>query len=127
MKRTVKEVRIMKNIFIAADGTEFEYYEDALYYDFKKLIELGELKCFDCNNKICFDPDSIMTIYIKTERAAECFIELQKYEGFLYKGLKETSREWYFYENDSWIAPKEKIDNLKKEINERIEECGGIS
>ena len=129
MKRTVKEVRTIKNIFIAVDGTEFEDYEEALYYEHDLYRDADELRMFDTEGYASNTIDCEVVVF-KSEGALHNFIEISDFEGYETIGLDYDSElGMYFWESingkKGWYTPKALLESRKDEINEVIKDCGG--
>lgn len=129
MKRTVKEVRTMKNVFIAVDGKEFEDYEEALYYEHDLYRDADELRMFDAEGLATNAMDCEVVVF-RSEGALHSFIEVSDYEGYETTGLDYDSElGMYFWETvhnkRGWYTPKNLLEIRKNEINEVIMDCGG--
>ena len=126
MRKEKTEKVIVIDAFVTSDNEKFEHYEDALSHELNILSELGELKCFNGQGKLVRCLDCVETVYLHTPRATELFIEWHEFEGFTYEGLCEASLGWYFWEDDYWISPEEKLGKVREKINEQLEKCGGV-
>lgn len=125
MKKTRVEKMVVKTVYITFDGEEWEDYEGAMYHEVNKLVDYGELKIFTMKGVPTKDMDSACVVFLGSPRAAEAFMMLNRHEGYEITGLDETSLGWYFWEENVWVDPHEKIANVKKEVNDILELCGG--
>jgi hypothetical protein len=125
MKKAKVEKVVVKNVFITFDGGEWDDYEAALYHEINAFVEYGELKIFTSKGLPTKDMDSACTVFLGTLRATEAFVMLNEYEGYTTKGLDESSLGWFFWEENEWVDPYDKIEKIKKEVNETLKLCGG--
>lgn len=125
MRKAKVEKVVIKNVFITFDGEEWDDYEGALLHEINKLIEYEELKIFTSKGLPTKEIDSACVVFFGTPRAAMAYIMLEQHEGYTSKGLDESSLGWYFWEENMWVDPHEKIANVKKEVNETLKSCGG--
>lgn len=129
MKRTVKEVKSVMTVYIAADGKEFGDYEDALNYELDLYKDRDELRMFDDNglpSNIC----DCEVVVFKSRGALEIFLAMSQYEGYETIGIdfnSELGLYMWDYKNGKrgWYTPKALLDYMKDELNETIEICGG--
>ena len=125
MRKAKVEKVVIKNVFITFDGEEWDDYEGALLHEINKFIEYEELKIFTSKGLPTKEIDSACVVFFGTPRAAMAYIMLEQHEGYTSKGLDESSLGWYFWEENMWVDPNDRIEKVKKEVNETLKLCGG--
>lgn len=128
MKRTVKEIKKTVNVFITADGKEFDDYEDALNYELDLFLEADELRMFDGNGLVA-NLDDCEVVVFKSRGALEIFLTAMQYEDYETTGIDLNSElglyMWEYKNRRGWHTPKALLESMKDELNETIENCGG--
>lgn len=128
MKRTVKEVKSVMTVYIAADGKEFGDYEDALNYELDLYKDRDELRMFDGNGLVA-NLDDCEVVVFKSRGALEIFLTAMQYEHYETTGIDLNSElglyMWEYQNRRGWHTPKALLESMKDELNETIENCGG--
>lgn len=125
-KGTVEKI-VIKDVYITYDGYDFEDYGDAVFHEFAALSAIDEIKCFDHKGERTTFLDRTDVVYLDTPRATQTFLDLHNYESYTHNGLCDASLGWYFWDGDKdmWVDPYESLEEAKREINKRLEKCGG--
>ena len=128
MKRTVKEVKSVMTVYIAADGKEFGDYEDALNYELDLYKDADELRMFDRSGLVA-NLDDCEIVVFKSRGALEIFLAIMQYEDYDTTGIDLNSElglyMWEYKNRRGWHTPKALLESIKDEFNETIENCGG--
>lgn len=128
MKRTVKEVKKTVNVFITADGKEFDDYEDALYHELDLYKNRDELRMFEESGLPTNLHDCEIVVF-KSRGALEIFLAAMQYEDYDTTGIDLNSElglyMWEYINRRGWHTPKALLESMKDELNEIIEDCGG--
>lgn len=106
-----KEVVIMKDIFVACDGTEFEDEDDCIDYEYK-LAE-NKLSCYDENFEKVY-LDNCDYVDATTEESLELFRELCKHYGFNRTGIAGVGLYWYEPKADTWVNISQIMSDFEK-------------
>lgn len=105
-----KEVVIIKDIFVACDGTEFEDEDDCIDYECK-LAE-NKLSCYDEEfEKV--DLDGCDYVDATTEESLKLFRELCKHYGFDQTGISGIGLYWYEPKSDTWVNISQIMSNFE--------------
>ena len=108
-----KKVTIMRNIYIACDGTEFMDNDDCIEYEMG-LIEKS-LGCFN----LTFDKtdfDSCIYVYLTNEDDVKKVKQLCEYRGMSSKGFNNPGIYMYndgYNNKDSWVNLEEILASIK--------------
>ena len=128
MKRTVKEVKSVMTVYIAADGKEFGDYEDALNYELDLFRNADELRMFEESGLPTNIHDCELVVF-KSRGALEIFLAAMQYEDYDTTGIDLDSElglyMWEYKNRRGWHTPKALLESIKDELNEIIENCGG--
>ena len=106
-----KEVVIVKDIFVAYDGTEFEDEDDCIDYECK-LAE-NKISCYDENFEKA-KLDSCYFVDATDEESLTLFKALCNHYGYSENGIEGVGLYRYMDKGDYWLNISQIMSNFEK-------------
>lgn len=114
-----KEVVIMKDIFVACDGTEFEDEDDCIEHEFD--IRRQKLACYD-EEFDRVDIDSCDYVDATTEESLALFQEICRHYNYSRFGIEGVGLYWYEPKSDTWVNVSQIMSNFEKYKKKEVSE-----
>ena len=114
-----KEVVIMKDIFVACDGTEFEDEDECIEHEFD--IRRQELVCYDDEfNRIDFE--SCNYVGALNEDLLKLFLEICDHDGITSRGIDAIGLYKYIYKGNYWLNISQIMTDFEMAREEEMNE-----